>query len=85
MSAVLVSLVSKTIPTLGARGFSCAVSGFGQVLKSDPRRSSLRPLDDDVSVYDRRSSSSHARKNLWYRGETIPWLQRSILEILKME
>ena len=33
MSAVLVSLVSKTIPTLGARGFSCAVSGFGQVLK----------------------------------------------------
>ena len=36
MSAVLVSLVSKTISTLGARGFSCAVSGFGQVLKSDP-------------------------------------------------
>ena len=24
-------------PTLGARDFSCAVSGFGQVLKSDPR------------------------------------------------
>ena len=23
--------------TLGARGFSCAVSGFGQVLESDPR------------------------------------------------
>ena len=23
--------------TLGAWGFSCAVSGFGQVLKSDPR------------------------------------------------
>ena len=23
--------------TLGARGFSCAVSGFGQVLKSDTR------------------------------------------------
>ena len=23
--------------TMGARGFSCAVSGFGQVLKSDPR------------------------------------------------
>ena len=22
--------------TLGARGFSCAVSGFGQLLKSDP-------------------------------------------------
>ena len=25
------------LPTLGARGFSCAVSGFSQVLKSDPR------------------------------------------------
>ena len=24
-------------PTLGARGFSCVVSGFGQVLTSDPR------------------------------------------------
>ena len=24
-------------PTLGARGFSCAVSGLGQVLESDPR------------------------------------------------
>ena len=34
--------------TLGARGFSCAVSGFGQVLKSNPRenvrtRVGLRP------------------------------------------
>ena len=29
-------------PTLGAKGFSCAVSGFGQVLKSDPRE---KPLD----------------------------------------
>ena len=26
-----------SLPTLRARGFSCAVSGFGQVLKSDPR------------------------------------------------
>ena len=40
--------------TLGARGFSCAVSGFGQVLKSDPRlrRSSLRPSAEDVSTAD---------------------------------
>ena len=29
-------------PTLGAKGFSCAVSGFGQVLKSDTRE---KPLD----------------------------------------
>ena len=36
--------------TLGARGFSCAVSGFGQVLKSV----SLRPK--------KRSSPTHARK-----------------------
>ena len=27
----------RRIVTLGARGFSCAVCGFGQVLKSDPR------------------------------------------------
>ena len=49
--------------TLGARDFSCAVSGFGQVLKSDPRgrtRVALRPT--------KRSSPSHARKNLWYSG-----------------
>ena len=40
--------------TLGARDFSCAVSGFGQVLKSDPReklrRSCLRPNAEDVSA-----------------------------------
>ena len=57
--------------TLGARGFSCAVSGFRQ---SDPREklffffSCLRSLAEDVSAYGRRSSSSHARKNLWYKG-----------------
>ena len=60
--------------TLGAKGFSCAVSGFGQVLKSDPREklffffSCLRSLAEDVSACGRRSSSSHARKNLWYAG-----------------
>ena len=32
-------------PTLGARGFSCAVSGFGQVLKNDPRE---KPLDQSA-------------------------------------
>ena len=37
--------------TLGARGFSCAVSGFGQVLKSDPRRRScLRPSADETKL-----------------------------------
>ena len=45
--------------TLGARDFSCAVSGFGQVLKSDPLVS---------SAFGRRSSSWQARKYLWYPG-----------------
>ena len=31
--------------TLGTRGFSCAVSGFGQVLTSDPRE---KPLDQSA-------------------------------------
>ena len=50
-------------PTLGARGFSCAVSGFGLVLKSDPReklrRSRLRPAADEtkLSVRTREKTS----------------------------
>ena len=44
--------------TLGARGFSCAVSGFGQVLKSDPRsRFSLRPSAEHVSACGRRNEA----------------------------
>ena len=34
-----------SIGTLGARDFSCVVSGFGQVLKSDPRE---KPLDQSA-------------------------------------
>ena len=34
-----------TTSTLGARGFLCAVSSFGQVLKSDP---SEKPLDQSA-------------------------------------
>ena len=34
-----------TTSTLGASGFSCAVSSFGQVLKSDPRE---KPLDQSA-------------------------------------
>jgi len=52
------SVFSGLTATLGARGFSCAVSGFGQVLKSDPhfpaRVFGLRPT--------KRSSPSHTRK-----------------------
>ena len=40
-------------------------------------RSSLQkwpvPKAEDVSACDRRSSSSHARKNLWYPGYLRPW------------
>ena len=43
---------------LGDRGFSCAVSGLGQVFAA--RVFGLRPT--------KRSSPSHARKNLWYPG-----------------
>ena len=52
--------------TLGVRGFSFAVSGFGHVLQNDPReklrRSCLRPLADETKP------PSHARKNLLYPG-----------------
>ena len=37
--------------SLGARGFSCAVSGFGQVLKSDP------PLSEHMSACGRRNEA----------------------------
>ena len=40
------------ILTLGARGFLCAVSGFGQVLKSDPRGkpNTSRPVADETKL-----------------------------------
>ena len=42
--------------TLGARGFSCAVSGFGQVLKSDlrgfaPRRTREKTAGSQGTVF----------------------------------
>ena len=47
--------------TLGARGFSCAVSGFGQILKSDPREklrpTCLRPSAEHVSACRRRNKA----------------------------
>ena len=36
-----VVIISFTCYTLGAKGFSCAVSVFGQVLKSDLRETPL--------------------------------------------
>ena len=71
-------------PTLGARGFSCAVSVFGQVLKSDPReplvystfgrtRFRLQPT--------KRRSPSHARKNLWYPGYWAPGNSKTVCNV----
>ena len=52
------------VGTLGARDFSCAVSGFGRVLKDFAARVfGLWPT--------KRSSPSHARKNLWYPGYVV--------------
>ena len=70
------------IVTLGARGFSCAVSHFGQVLKkSDPREKyffAASPLVSSAFGRTRvslrptkRNSPSHARKNRWYPGYII--------------
>ena len=49
---------------LGARGFSRAVSAFGQVLKSEwLRRSCLRPLAEHVSACGRRNEAPrHTRE-----------------------
>ena len=57
--------------TLGARDFSCAVSGFGQVLKSDPASPLVSSAFGRTRVGPRptkRSSPSHARKNLRVLG-----------------
>ena len=47
--------------TLGARGFSGAVSGFGQILKSDPRGFAARVFDqpstEHLSACGRRNEA----------------------------
>ena len=43
------------LATLGARGFSCAVSGFGQAGRSSLHRSCLRPSAEHVSACGRRN------------------------------
>ena len=68
---------SLLLAILGARDFSCAVSGFGQVLKSDPlRRSCLRPKAEDVSACGRQRSLSHATKKIsGSQGTSWPMVQ----------
>ena len=44
--------------TLGARDFSCAVSGFGQVLKSlPPKAEDVRPAADEAPHHTREKIS----------------------------
>ena len=69
------SLYIEEESTLGTRGFSWAVSGFGQVLKSGSLKKSS-PLVSSAFGRTRvglwptkRSSPSHAWKNLWYLGK----------------
>ena len=56
--------------TLSARDFSCAVSGFGQVLKSDPReidstkKMPLHLFGNDVLMFRLDQASSHIKKVL---------------------
>ena len=65
MKDFLFLVTNNGFSTLGARGFSWAVSGFGQVLKSDPRGFAARVFGLRPT---KRSSPSHTRKNLWYPG-----------------
>ena len=61
--AVMLNIGDSSISrsTLRARGFSCAVSGFGQVLKSDfaarvfgVRPNTCRPVADETKLPDAR-------------------------------
>ena len=71
-------------PTLGARGPSCAVSGFGQVLKSDLREPLVSSAFGRTRVClqpTKRSSPSHARKNLWYPGYWSPGNSNTVCSV----
>ena len=52
----------RYIFTLGARGFSCANSGFSQVLRSDPLRRCLRPSAEHVSACGRRDKAPRRKR-----------------------
>ena len=56
------SRLIRYIFTLGARGFSCANSGFSQVLRSDPLRRCLRPSAEHVSACGRRDKAPRRKR-----------------------
>ena len=71
-------------PTLGAKGFSCAVSVFGQVLKSDPREPLVYSTFGQTRFRlqpTKRRSPSHARKNLWYPGYWAPGNSKTVCNV----
>ena len=56
----LLGVRGQAPPTLGARDFSGAVSGFGQVLKSEPK--TCRPAADVAPPHTREKiSGTHGR------------------------
>ena len=74
-------LLGKLYPgcqRLFKRGFR-----FRSSLKKWLRRSCLLPKAEDVSACGRRSSSSHARKNLWYPGQGNLSLKKILREVIR--
>ena len=58
--------LGRHIP-LGARGLSCAVSGFGQLLKSDPRE---KPLDQSaISLIAPSQLQPRLYQTDWFLGD----------------
>ena len=64
-----------SIGTLGARDFSCSVSGFVQVLKSDPRE---KPLDQSAIPFIVPSQLQH---RLYHKIQNMDVLLIGSLEI----
>ena len=68
----------RLVFTLVARGFSCGVSGFGQVLKSDLRFFlfslfflAASPLLSSAFGRQNEVSRRTGEKNLWYTGYLV--------------
>ena len=66
------------VTTLGARGFSCAVFGLGQVLKSDPRE---KPLDQSAIPL---IAPSQLQPRLYQNIQNLDVLLIGSLEIYQM-
>ena len=69
--ATLVKFCSRNMKFYpGCQRLSCAVSGFGQVLKSDPlRRSCLRPSADETKLPDAREEKPVVPRVMKFRSK----------------